>query len=119
MLSHFSPVLLCVTLWTVARQAPLSMGFTRQEYWSGLSYPPPGALPHPGIKPVSPALQADSLTTDPPGKPEKMLLVLKLICRLNILGLRSVQASAVAARGFNSCASWALEYRLNTCGTWA
>ena len=64
MLSHFSPVLLCVTLWTVARQAPLSMGFTRQEYWSGLSYPPPGALPHPGIKPVSPALQADSLTTE-------------------------------------------------------
>ena len=46
-----------VTLWTVARQAPLSMGFSRQECWSGLSCPPPGDLPDPGIKPGSPALQ--------------------------------------------------------------
>ena len=63
-LSHFSPVLLCVTPWTVARQAPLSMGFSRQEYWSGFPCPPPGDLPHPEIKPVSPALQADSLTAE-------------------------------------------------------
>ena len=51
-------------LWTVAYQAPLSMGFSRQQYWSGLSFPSPGDLPNPGIKPkspVSPALQADSL----------------------------------------------------------
>ena len=115
----FSHVRLFVTLWTVTCQAPLSLEFSRQEYWSGLPLPSPGDLPNPRIQPVPPALQADSLTTEPPGKPEKMLLVLKLICRLNILGLRSVQASAVAARGFNSCASWALEYRLNTCGTWA
>ena len=56
----------CLTLatpWTVARQAPLSMGFPRQEYWSGLSCPPPGDLPNPGIEPLSPALQADSLLT--------------------------------------------------------
>ena len=44
----------------VAHQAPLSMGFFRQEYWSGLPYPPPGDLPNPGTKPRSPALQADS-----------------------------------------------------------
>ena len=47
--------------WTVARQAPLSTGFSRQEDWSGLPFPPPGDLPNPGVKPGSPALQADSL----------------------------------------------------------
>ena len=53
-----------VTLWTIALQAPLSMGFSRQEYWSGLPCLPPGDLPHPGMEPaslVSSALQADSL----------------------------------------------------------
>ena len=49
------------TLWTVAFQTLLSMGFSRQEYWSGLPCPPPGDLPYPGVKPGSPALQADSL----------------------------------------------------------
>ena len=58
-----------VTPWTVARQAPLSMGFSRQEYWSGLSFPSPGDLPNPGSKPVSPALQADSLLLKQQGKP--------------------------------------------------
>ena len=62
LLSH---VCLSVTPWTVARQAPLSMGFSRQEYWSGLPFPSPSDLPHPGIKPVSPALQVDSLPTEP------------------------------------------------------
>ena len=57
------------TLWTVACQALLSMGFPRQEYWSGLPCPPPGDLPNPGIKPRSPALQADSLPSEPPRKP--------------------------------------------------
>ena len=58
--------------WTVARQAPLSMGFPRQEYWSGLPFPPPGDLPDPGIQPsspVSPALAGRLFTTEPPGKP--------------------------------------------------
>ena len=55
---------LLVTLWTVACQAPLSMGFPRQEYWSGLPFPPLGYLPNPGIKPVSPVLQADSLPAE-------------------------------------------------------
>ena len=54
--------------WTIARQAPLSMEFSRQEYWSGLSFPSPGDLPDPRIEPRSPALQAASLQSDPPGK---------------------------------------------------
>ena len=57
--------------WTIAHQAPLSMEFPRQEYWSGLPFPSPGDLPNPGIKPVSPELQADSLPSEPPGKPHK------------------------------------------------
>ena len=65
----FSHVRLFVTPWTVARQAPLSMGFSRQGYWSGLPCPPPGDLPDPGIKSRPPALQADSLPSEPPGKP--------------------------------------------------
>ena len=54
--------------WTVALQAPLSMGFSRQEYWSGLSFPSPADLPDPGIKPRSPALEADCLPSKPSGK---------------------------------------------------
>ena len=62
----------CPTLanpWTVPCQAPLSMGFSSQEYWSGLTFPSPGDLPNPGIEPGSPALQADSLPTELRGKP--------------------------------------------------
>ena len=66
MLSH---VRLFVTPWTVALQASLSMVFSRQEYWSGFPFPSPGDLPNPGIKPESPTLQADSLPSEPPGKP--------------------------------------------------
>ena len=61
-----------MTLWTVARQAPLSMGFPRQENWSGLPFPPPGDLPDPGmepVSPVSPALAGGFFTTELPGKP--------------------------------------------------
>ena len=67
--SRFSGVWLFATPWTVAHQAPLSMGFSRQECWSGLPCPPPGALPNPGIKPRSPALQADSLSSEPLPRP--------------------------------------------------
>ena len=106
-----SPVRLFATPWTAARQAPLSLGFSRQEYWSGLLCPPPGDLPNPGIEPSqmdsslseppgkskntgvgslsllqgnlpdpgielgSPALQADSLPAELPGKPQKMVMV--------------------------------------------
>ena len=64
----------CPTLcdpWTVAHQVPPSMGFSRQEYWSGLPFPSPGDLPNPGIEPRSPTLQADALTSAPPGKPPR------------------------------------------------
>ena len=57
--------------WTVPYQAPPSMGFSRQEYWSGLPFPSPGNLPDPGMEPRSPALQEDSLPSEPPGKPRK------------------------------------------------
>ena len=57
--------------WTVAYQTPPSMGFSRQEYWSGLPFPSPGDLPDPGIKPVSPELQADALLSEPPGSPSQ------------------------------------------------
>jgi len=55
-----------VTPWMIARQFPLSMGFPRQKYWSGLPFPTPGDRPNPGIKPTSPVWQADSITTEPP-----------------------------------------------------
>jgi len=61
---------LFVTPWTVAYQALPSMGFSRQDYWSGLPFPSPGDLLNPGIEPGSPALQADALPYEPPGKPE-------------------------------------------------
>ena len=68
MLSRFSHVQLFATAWTVARQVPLSMEFSRQEYWSGLPFPSPGDIPDPGIEARSLALQADSLPSEPPGK---------------------------------------------------
>ena len=67
LVSQSCPIL--AVLWTVVRQAPLSMEFFRQEYWSYLPFLSPGDLPHPGIKPWSPALQGDSLPSEPPGKP--------------------------------------------------
>ena len=72
--SRFSCVHLWVTLWTVTRQAPLSMGFSRQEYWSGLPCPPPGDLPNPGIKPRSlrsPALAGRRFTTSAIGEAQQ------------------------------------------------
>jgi len=62
-----------VTPRAAACQAPLSMGFSRQEYWSGLPSPPPGHLPNLGIEPRSPALQADYLPSEPPGKQHTMV----------------------------------------------
>ena len=73
-MKSLSRVRLFATLWTVAYQAPPSMGFSRQEYWSGLPFPSPGDLPNPGIEPRSPALEADALTSEPPGKPINVIL---------------------------------------------
>ena len=70
MLSHFNCVQLFATLWSIAHHVPLSMGFSRQEYWSGLPFPASGDLSDPGIKPkspVSPALHVDSLPAEPQG----------------------------------------------------
>ena len=63
----------CDTIYTVARQVPLSMGFPRQEYWSGLPFPSPGDLPNSGLKPVSPALAGRFFTIESPGKPDQSL----------------------------------------------
>ena len=60
-----------MTPWTVARQAPLSIGFSRPEYWSGLQFSSPGDLPNPGMEPVSPAFAGRFFTTEPPGKPKR------------------------------------------------
>ena len=65
-----SCIQLFMTPWTVAHQAPLSMGFSKQEYWSGLPFPSSGYLSDPGVEPRSPALQADSLPSETPGKPK-------------------------------------------------
>ena len=62
-------VQLFATAWTVVYQASPSMGFSRQEYWNGLPFPSPGYLHDPGIDPGSPTLEADALTSEPPGKP--------------------------------------------------
>ena len=70
LVAHISRIRLFATPWTVAHQSPLSMGFSRQEYWSRLPFPSPGDLSNPGIKSESPALQADSLQSEPPGKPK-------------------------------------------------
>ena len=72
LLSRISRVRLCATPWTGAYQATPSMGFSRQEYWSGLPFPSSGDLLDPGIEPRSPALQVDSLLSEPPEKPREM-----------------------------------------------
>ena len=67
------------TAWTVGHQAPASMGFPRQEYWNGLPFPSPGDLPDLEIKPWSPALQADTLTSEPPGSHKTQYSILQLV----------------------------------------
>ena len=83
MLVAQSCLALCDLPWTVACQASLSMKFSRQKYWSGLPFSSPRGLPNPGIEPGSPALQADSLPSEPPGKPiiieSKLTMVLSAL----------------------------------------
>ena len=76
-IGRFSRVQLFATLWTVARKGPLSMGFSRQEYWSGLPCCPPGDLPDLGMEPVSPAspaLEGRFFTAEPPVKPSRSMI---------------------------------------------
>jgi len=68
-MKSLSHVQLLATLWTIAHQAPPFMGLSRQELWSWLPFPSPGDRPNPGIEPGSPALQAEALLSEPPGKP--------------------------------------------------
>ena len=80
----FSRVQLCATPWTVAHQAPLSMIFSRQEYWSGLPFPSPGDLPNPGIEPVYPALAGGFFTIESPGKPKQYFNKTQICLRFSI-----------------------------------
>ena len=77
-----------VPLWTIAHQAPLSMGFYSQEYWSGLPCPSPGDLPHPGIKPASPASAHGFFTTEPPKKPVRNNIRVQVLLVLLVFWVR-------------------------------
>ena len=79
-----SRVRLFETPWTVAYQAPPSMGFSRQEYWSGVPFPSPGDLPDPGIRPGCPALHADALPSEPPEKPLQPKMTYELTCSVGM-----------------------------------
>ena len=85
-----------VTPWTVAHQAPLSMGFSRQEHWSGLPCPPPGCLPDPGIEHTSSVLAGEFFTTEPPGKP-----VIKKLKSIRLAVQKGVPSCPVAL-----CSPW-------------
>ena len=87
------------TPWTVARQPPLPMGFSRQEYWSGWPCPPPGDLPDPGIQSRSPALPADSLPSAPPGQLHVCYLVLLTTLELGTQTTPTRNTAAEAQRG--------------------
>ena len=97
-----------VTPWTVASQVPLSMEFSRQEYWSGLPCPPPGDLPSPGLKPgppASPALAGECCTAEPPGKPP-----FSQACLYNVLPCRIFSRPYIVSLPFQ-CSSykWVLD----------
>ena len=99
MLSHFSSVQLCATLWTGAHQAPPSPGFSREESWSGLPFPSPGDLPDPGIEHRPPALQADSLPSEPPGKPWVSSVVMQTHCITGLLCVTLLVTKGVRDKG--------------------
>ena len=82
--------------WAVARQAPVFMGFSRHEYWSGLPFPSPGLLPNPGIELGSPALQADSLHSKPSRKPIIVIIIMTII-----IIITTATAEAIVSTGIN------------------
>ena len=82
-MKSLSCVQLFATPRTVAYQAPLSMEFSRQEYWSGLPFPSPGDFPDPGIEPGFPALQADALLSEPQGSPNVIIIMKQIKMRIN------------------------------------
>ena len=96
-MKSLSRVQLLATSWTAAYQAPLSMGFSRPEYWRRLPFPLSGNLPDPGLEPVSPALAGGFFTTVPSGKP------------LNVIHeLIHLAASGLVSRGISGCCPWTL-----------
>ena len=105
LLSRFSCVRLCATPETAAHQAPPSLGFSRQEHWSGLPCPLPGHLPNPGIEPRSPALQADSLPAEPPGKPRNSRMGHLSLCQGSFWPGNRTGISCIAGRFFTSWAT--------------
>ena len=113
LLSH---VQLFVTPWTVARQAPPSMEFSRSEYWSGLPFPSPGDLPDPGIEPRSPTFQANTLPSEPPGKPLFKLCV-KTDRSSGIPLWRSAKNTQLALRG-SGPSKGAVQWRVLTEAHW-
>ena len=100
-----------VTPWTVARQAPLSMGFPRQEYWSGLPFPPPGDLPNSEIELGSPALWADSLPPEPPGKPIRKVKVTFFIPKIKKNALYMMTKGDITFRNTFNHKDWMEQYR--------
>ena len=93
-----SRIPLFATPWTVAYQAPLSMRFSRQEYWSGLPFPSPGDLPDPGIEPGSPTLQTDALPSEPPGKSGHLKSIKTLsLLHLVVFLLKSLTSACLKA----------------------
>ena len=86
------------TPWTLAHQTPLSRGISRQEYWCGLSFPSPGDLPDPGIEPQSPALEGGFFTTEPPGKPTSIFILMhfKITCRNQVVHMYTLLLHALA-----------------------
>ena len=92
---HAKSLQSCLTLCNLvdcrAYQAPLSVRFCRQEYWSGLPCPPPGDLPNPRIEPRSPTLQADSLQSEPPGKPLAPMHIVKWLKTMQIHYLTTLE----------------------------
>ena len=110
----------CVQLfaspWTVACQAPLSMGFSRQEYWSRLPFPSPGNLPNPGIKSGSPLLQADSLLSKPPRKPPQTYFFLTCVAAVDIYlpYIKLHSCSELSSRSVSHFKIKSLETRLNS-----
>ena len=98
--------------WTVAHQAPLSMGFSRQEYWNGLPFPSPGHLPDPGIEARSPASLADSLPLSHPGKPNKYIETLK---HIHIRTLIYIGALDAYEYYIHMCLSLYMDSNINSC----
>ena len=94
-----SRVRLFAMLWTEAQKAPLSMEFSRHEYWSGFSFPSPGDLPDLGIEPRSPALHADSLPSEPLGKPQGPDKAFDFLSRCNGISLESFQLESESFPG--------------------